>query len=207
MSVIYADTNTGMNALFGRPSQGLQNMLKNDVQRFVSNTLHTAGNLANIAKDKLYDFTLGETARRIDSIRSGFNHLWETDTVKHLSNTSALQQAKGTMRRFVMAQPELRKLYYQNRVEGYGDNYIDCSPDEIGLRHYDYRLITNGIPLPEMVNGKKHYIARQFIEPEREEFELTLNNKAAIKHTHETIAKLLTSSELDPTSEHNALLG
>lgn len=55
------------------------------------------------------------------------------------------QHATPLMQRFIMANPALRPMYAQQRLEGYADTYHDIDPGKVGWQQYDYRRVTEGV--------------------------------------------------------------
>lgn len=207
-NVIYADSETAMSALFGRQSNALQDMLQTNVQRFSDYVGPSANGIVDRVKSRFHDYTHGYIARQVENIRNTINYAWQSDVVRPLETLSDVQHAPSAMRRFIMAEPQTRALYHQQRCEGYGEDYVDAQPGKRGVKHYDYRVATNGVIMSEKDdNDETQYVVRQFFERESEAYTLTLREKASIQHTWATIRQSMEDEVLDHTSVQNALLG
>lgn len=67
------------------------------------------------------------------------------DYFDRLTTFEEIQQANGTMQRFIMAQPDLRQAWLNKECDGYSDSYIDIDPGSVGDDHYDYRRVMDGV--------------------------------------------------------------
>jgi len=208
LNTIYADSDVGIASLFGRPSQALQARINQGVQAFLERTSPYCSDLAASVAHRFHEYTHGDFARRVNSVRGYINQSFKSDGIRYLSNVEELQNAPASMRHYVMAHPGMRELYQQNCIEGYGDAYRDASPTGIGRTHYDYRVITNGVvQAEEMDDGETRMIARRYYEAVVPEYTPTLSDKAAVQITYDVLTRHLRDSLLDPSSENNALIG
>lgn len=66
-------------------------------------------------------------------------------SVAPLTELEDLQCATITEQRFIMANPEVRALYHQQRCDGFSNTYVDLEPDAIGEAQYDYRRMMHGV--------------------------------------------------------------
>ena len=92
------------------------------------------------AAQKRYDQVVDSTfIRRVDAARRRAQSIWVTDEIQRVNEYWQLQNAPPTMAKYLMAEPTYRKLYTQQRCEGYGKRYVDDQPGVIGEQHRHYR--------------------------------------------------------------------
>ena len=91
---------------------------------------------------RVYDPNLMQKVRSISRKVKGLNH---PNQITHLENIDDLRSAKPVMARYIMAMPELRRLYHKQLCDGYSDAYVDNEPGLVEREHYDYRRVTHGM--------------------------------------------------------------
>ena len=109
--------------------------------------------------------TLGEVGQQfVDKARAAFEAVQQSDiitkakmavqacsrlfhpnTILPLQTLEDLQFAQPIMQRYIMAMPEYRTLFHEQRCSGYVDTYVDVEPGRVGWDHYDYRRVMDGI--------------------------------------------------------------
>ncbi|QZA71017.1 hypothetical protein AH06_247 [Erwinia phage AH06] len=204
-----------VNALMssGRPTQGAMEYFNNQYQGM----LQAAQNVGSVAMQQIYQIAtntyenlmqtrpweLAEAALRQTV------HMFDPNTVRQLLNISDLQTAKPVMQRWVMAQPEIRELYQQQRIDGYSETYEDAQPGRVGADHYDYRRATNSMvqfngseeaPM-ESWQAVTHY--ERLVGSDQE---LSFYEKRDIQVTWDACLNLMATQAYDPTSIFNMKL-
>lgn len=71
--------------------------------------------------------------------------LFKDEGVIELLDLPSIQEASLTMQRWIMANPRIRELYHKLECDGYDHSYVDQYPNDIGVNHYDYRRVMEGI--------------------------------------------------------------
>ncbi len=111
-----------------------------------------------------------------------------------------LQKAPVEYQPYLMANPYVRQMYFDGRIEGYIDTYDNPEGNVVGLRHQTYRdvITTAGNWMYE--DPEKHgYYFRECIGDQMDERQLTLREKVNVFH-----AWLLQNAAIkqgqDPTS-------
>ncbi len=194
---INADSNTAFAALFGEPTIGAQEYISQRVGQYAANFGNHIPELVNTVVEKYNYFKNNVVSQKIDLIKASFNNVWQTDTIKYLNTVAEIRVAQPVMRRWVMAQPDLRERYNRGALNGYGDGYIDGHPGGAGTSHYDYRLVYNGVTVLE----NDVAITRTFFEQIRDDELLSIVEKLSIIKTHKVIERHIASgSNIDPTS-------
>jgi hypothetical protein len=69
----------------------------------------------------------------------------EQPRIMEYTTNEQFQRATPLMQRFVMANPRLRPLYVQQRIDGYSESYNDLDPGQSGWQQYDYRRAVEGL--------------------------------------------------------------
>lgn len=112
----------------------------------ISDTLNEAGRRFMETSREVYErinsSDLAMKARMALRHVKGFFH---PNQVVPLEKLEDIMAAQAMMQRFIMAQPDLRAMYHEQRADGYSDTYVDLEPGKIGAAHYDYRRVTDGI--------------------------------------------------------------
>lgn len=128
---------------------------------------------------------------------------WKGNNIHFCNSIEQLQVANPIMQRYIMAEPRLRDMYLNDSVEGYVGSYENFHGDAIGVSHYDYRRVTDGIV---MVHDD-HAVVNEFYEliPDSDK-ELDIFQKADIIRTWNMVNRALDACEMDPTSPIGNLL-
>jgi hypothetical protein len=131
--------------------------------------------------------------------------MWQDNTVRVMWSVGAAQQAPDAMVRWMMANPRIRSLYHDGRVEGYGDRYNDIQPNCVGEEQYDYRRVMDGM-IVNTETGSHYTTYHEEIIPD----DVVLNTleKMSIRLSWDIVNKEIEDGNMDdPTSEWNALIG
>tara|TARA_B100000929_G_scaffold185186_1_gene146616 strand:- start:772 stop:1404 length:633 start_codon:yes stop_codon:yes gene_type:complete len=148
-------------------------------------------------------------ARLVKAAQRAIGSIWQNDGVRLLSTIGNFQWATNTMQRWVMAQPEVRKMYHEQRLEGYSGQYRDAYPTDIGESHYDYRRATNGFVFVKdnPADDEPEYTATTYYDDlDPSENELDLLEQVDIVDSWENVVNLIRHGKDDPTSRFNASL-
>ena len=71
--------------------------------------------------------------------------LFHPNAIIQLDSIEELQSAQPVMQRYLMANPLVRQLYFEQRIDGYSDTYVNVHGKVIGENHYDYRRVMDGV--------------------------------------------------------------
>jgi len=180
---------------------GTINYLENSVSSVanLSNTLTEAGQqfFAN-SREMLNSFTGSQAMQLARAALNKMNNLFSRTDIHFISELDKLQNAQPIMQRFIMAQPDVREIYHQQRCDGYSDTYVDMEPGGVGENHYDYRRVMNGIFVAdEEGNDKVSIYLDTLHEGDRE---LSHDEQTSILKTWEVVANLIKYGGEDPTS-------
>lgn len=172
----------------------------------VSETLTETGRqFINGAKD-LYDRIVNSPAMATArAIMNQTNIYFDPNLVMSIDNLEGLQQAKIGMQRWIMAQPDVRKAYHEQRIDGYADTYVDMHPNDIGENHYDYRRVMDGVVV-ENLDGSWMF-AQYLDELYENDRSLNISEKSDILHAWDIAKLYIERSKEDPTSPFGSEMG
>ena len=149
---------------------------------------------------RFFDDNFGENAiRRARNAVKRAGNLIKRDTIEPLPLLEDIQTAMPTMRRYVMANPMLRRAWIDQTVSGYD---CDC-PDNlklVGAAHHDYRRVVDGVVREEVrIDGTTNCFV-ELCYHDDDERELITEEKLDVLYTWEVVDAYLTASQEDPTS-------
>ena len=187
---------------------------------FLQNSMQAAQNLTSSLTEvgkgffatigNMFDkFNGSEAMRRIRNALEKVDNIHSLDVVKHLSTIAAVQQAQPTMQRFIMANPFVRQMYLDNRLDGFSDSYVNVHGNAIGENHYDYRLVMNGlmqVPEEPKDENDQGVIMDYYDERPASELDLQLADQNAIVDTWANVIAWIQQGREDPTSPWGANL-
>lgn len=191
-----------------KPHPGTQQFLSNQVNQFSANLTEAGARFVESAREVYERISNSQALRLAKAAGRRIRGIWQSDEIRALRDIGELQQAPITMQRWVMAQPDLRKLYHSQRCDGYSDTYIDMHPGVRGESHYDYRRVMDGVVVfDDEEDPESNYRIKWYHEDLLpEDNELSSEEKVDIIATWDFIAHSLISGKDDPTSRHNAEL-
>ena len=149
-------------------------------------------------KDRWDEYNNSDTMRRMRAIRERTQGAYYSkDIVRELVTLSELQQAPPVMRQYIMADPEIKERYRNQRMAGYGDQYHDPYPSITGKGDYYYRRMDQG-----MVHvHETGYTVRNYYEIlQLNDRELDAIEKVAVSRTIDRVKYYLKKGEEDPSS-------
>lgn len=134
--------------------------------------------------------------------------LFHPNTILSLSSLEALRHAQAVMQRYIMAEPTIRKLYHQQRCDGYSDTYKDLHPNDIADTHYDYQRVVNGIvrDIQDDDGVVRSYTEHYSDVETSDEEELGFDDQLRILDTWDVIRNFVLKGE-DPTNVLGGDLG
>ena len=189
--------------MFHAPSQSTIDFMAQTSAAFQSVVTAPLQNLFTTVNSVYDRVNYSEGLRLLRAAGRAANNIWRDDMVRPLYSIGEFQHAPSSMIRFIMAQPDIRKLYHQGMCEGYGDRYTDLYPDTVGEAHYDYRRAVDGMVL-EQPDGT--YRSTTYFEDVDPNESLDIMQQTDIMQTFNYAIYLLDVGKEDPTSPSNARL-
>lgn len=164
-----------------------------------------ARDMYHSASNRFRDFSFRRSTRRAKSALRRVNNMFNYDGVYELRDIGEFQHAKTRNRRFVMSEPTVRRMYYDNRVEGYGDLYEDVYKGRVGESDPLYRMVMSGI-WQESSEGEDYFVEYWDTEETELEEPITVEEQFDVVNSWERLRILLDKMEDDPTSPYNQQL-
>lgn len=112
--------------------------------------------------EKAYDSKAIQAAR---SALRAVKGLFHPNAIVPLESIDELRGAQPAMQRYLMANPETRQMYFDQRIDGYSDSYVNVHGKTIGDDHYDYRRVQQGmVVINEDKEGEPDWVSVQYVE-------------------------------------------
>ncbi len=201
--------NMAIAGMFGRPSEAAINMLNNQVNEMQhSNLYQQMQGFFQQSVERVQDLTTGETARKIQALYNKTNALFQENDISAMIDIGEIQQAPDVMLRYIMCQPDIRRMYLDGEINGYEGRY-ECQHHNDGVGHdqHDYRVSVDGMVMQRQnEEGEQETYMRHYFEAPTENAKLTHHQKAKIRQTHENLEWMIQNDVQDPTSEWAELL-
>ena len=137
--------NTMTYALYPEKTQISYDYFKDQVSNF-SSALTESGRVFMGKSQELYDRVNSSAAvRAAKAGLVGRDNLFTRDAIVATHTLEAFKASTPLMQRYLMAEPHIRDIYHRQNCDGWADTYIDTEPTQVGVNHYDYRRVTDGI--------------------------------------------------------------
>lgn len=130
------------------------------------------------------------------------DNLFTIDAIQYLNEIGTIQHAPEVMRKYIMANPRVRRRYHEQRIDGYGENYTDRYPGQVEHEDPVYRSVMDGI-VQQNEEGDCWYWDYDVAGDDYNEQDLTLEEKYEILDTWVAVDHLLDENQSDPTSQFN----
>ncbi len=201
----------------GQKHPGTMQYISNGMDRLkelVSNSSQAVSStffkMATSAYDSFHGFAAQQALRNI--VKQS-EHFHTPNVITRLESLESLQQAPQLMQRFIMAQPQIRQAYYDQKIDGYQDTYYDSTPGVIGDGHYEYDKVMDGwinLDKVDEVDENKEgdfllYKTYMHLDPMEDGVALSHQDKLDIKITWDEVLYHLNQGKHDPTSPFGGL--
>ena len=187
---------------YSAPSPSLTGFFSQQLDQFSSQVIQGAHHYVDIARQTFDSFNSSEAMRLAKAVRRKVDSLWTKEGIYPMLEIGQLQHANLTMQRWIMAEPTIRKLYHQQRCEGYADTYVDMHPTDSGESHYDWSRVMDGM----VVEQEDELVSVQYFDEIQEGDELDIDDQVAILRTWDSVKNAIHENKEDPTSPFNASL-
>lgn len=192
--------------LYGERDQGLANYLQQLSSDAMQHLGSNAQQFVQKARDGVERFYTSDAMRLARAAVRKVASLYGLDEVYPLTNIGELQHAPAKMIPFVMAEPTLRAMYHAQRVEGYGEDYVDNQPGAVGDGHTDYDRVVDGVFL-EPEGDSEDWVSTSNLHLDDEQLLDHDQQMGIMLTTWEQVRIALAKGKEDPTSRFNATLG
>jgi len=181
----------------GRPDSVTQNWFAERRDALQNTLTHTSQVFFDRARDMYQTISESQAMQILRNLRSQSDTAWSGNAVEPLNTLERLQTASPIMQRWVMAQPDVRKRYLNQEVEGYSQAYNNFHGAVFGANHYDYRQVMSGV----VEVNDDGWVAREYVDyMEDDEPRLRRHEQLDILSTWDVVKALLDQGVEDPTS-------
>lgn len=202
--------NIAFNAMmFGGPDPTLQAHFANQFNSGMDHLTDYGRQLFDQSKQMFERFNGDSAIRFIKAIGRAATNAWQSDSIRPLSEIGELQWAPPTMQRWIMAEPQTRKMFHEQRLDGFSHSYTDLYPEDIGKTHYDYQCATQGLMTFDETDEPdvpEWTATTYFHEPVEGDVQLTLADQVIIQDTWRWIRHHRQHGKEDWTDRYNASL-
>lgn len=210
-TLIEGDSATFDSLLYGTQPQVTQEFVEQERARFQSFStpmtvtfFQKAMELETAMRDNKAVQLASAAARKVRS-------LWQSDDIRRLATVADFQHAPQCMRRFIMAEPEVRNLWQKNLCSGYDDQFEDFR-EEKGEYVVEYRQVMDGMVIdnPNPAEDEHEWECVTYGDDELENLEpmlqISIDDQFDIVESWDKLKDILAMGKEDPTSEINASL-
>lgn len=146
-------------------------------------------------------------AQYVKAAQRAVRSIWQNNDVRVLTTIAEMQWAPPAMQRWIMAEPTVRQMYHQQRLEGYDGSYQDAYPNDIGEDHYHYRRVMDGVVQFNEGDDEPEWSATTYFdELDPDEAQLEFSEQEDILDTWTNIVAKIREGKEDPTSRWAAEL-
>lgn len=195
---------------FGEMHPGTQQFLQTQMEQPTHTLTQQGQRFFQGAQDLYQRFENSRSMRLATAAKRALGGIWNTNEISHLNTVADLQWAPERMRRLIMAEPEVRRLYHEQRIEGYGGVYQDAYPNDVGEDHYDYKRVMDGVVVFNESDDpdEPEWSATTYFEDWAEfgDRELELEEQVDVIDTWASVVHHIRRGGDDPTSRFNAAL-
>lgn len=140
--------------VYHEPHPGTMNYLSSQFDNMSAGMAGIGSGFMETARNAWERFGNSDAFRRAKAAVRMVSHMWQRDEIKSIWDMGGFQQAPLSMQRFLVANPNVRQMYNEQRVDGWSDTYVDMYPGKVGWQHYDYQLVADGMVQTPMVTFK-----------------------------------------------------
>lgn len=206
MSVITGDSTVVDALLFGMPTAATTDFVKREFDRFASSAIGDFGKHLVTQARSLYErFTNSSVVNMMQAAINQTRAISMADTIYRFDRMEDFQIAQPMMQTYIMANPMVRKLYHEQRCDGYSDSYVDRHPGKIGENHLHWQIVNNGLVKDEGADGISW---TNYSGAFNEDGSLHMHTVQAhtMLATWRSLEELIAKGEFDPTSPWNGKL-
>ncbi len=150
----------------------------------------------------LYENTVRTVGRAIKKL---YNSYWDVNDIRCLTTTNDFQSASLVNQRWIMANPTLRHMVHEGRMDGYSTSYVDHGGKVYGADHYDWRRVHDGLVMSTDEGG---WESTEYVEALDEgDRHLELDEQCDIRRMWGFMEALIENHGDDPTSIYNEPIG
>lgn len=193
--------------LFGAPLASNQSFIKSEINRFASSAVGEFGTqLASRMRNLYESFHNSAAMNMMQAALNQTRALVMPDTIYRFNRIEDFQIAQPQMQRLIMANPVIRKLYQEQRCDGYSDSYVDPYPGLLGPNDPIWQSVENGHVVEDASGEISWTNYSKAYDETHGELHLNQAQQHAIFPTWRALEKIVEKGEYDPTSVWNTKL-
>lgn len=190
--------------LFGNLSQNTVSYLQNQIQSLAATGSDYGKRMYSRAMEVFNEINSDQAVMAAEAVLSQIESMTGQDIIEPLLTVQHLQTAQPIMQSWIMTNPVIRQAWYDGKVEGYSDTYIDPEPNRVGHEMQAYRNLMNGVFQPHEEAAYQYDL--YFDRTSNIDEVPTIRQVAAILASHEAAEAAYEAGEQDPTSQYGASL-
>lgn len=206
--MIYTPATSDFDALaFGSPHPGTIDYIRRKIESIPA-TFNDRGAAFMADIHERWDNFMGSDAmRRARAVKERLfgDSVYQTqDGIYAYDHLPQVQNAGIVMQKYIMSEPSVRRMYYDQRCDGFSQTYVDPFPGKIGEEDYNYRKVMQGAVTDTKDGG---WVARIWIDDVAEgDVPLAFDERAKILTAWETVRWYMENGREDPTSSEGGFL-
>lgn len=177
--------------------------MQDRTQALMSTVSATTASWFNKAKTFYQTITETDANQALRNLTAKMDMSWKGNNIFLCNNIQQLQSSNPVQQRYLMAEPRLRQLYFDQSCEGFAGSYNNLHGEAIGINHYDYRRVTDGMLL--VTDNQIEWTDFHEAIPDNDK-ELELYEKADMIRNWNLVNIALDANEMDPSSPIGNLL-
>lgn len=190
--------------VFGTLSQNTLNYLQQGIQA-LANSGTALGQEIYARSQAVFNAVNSDEANILaEAVLSQVDSMMGLDIIEPLLTLEHLQTAKPIMQGWIMTDPTIRQAWYDGKIEGYSDTYVDDQAGAVGHEHTAYQYLMNGVFVPH--ETQSHQYSLYYDRDNSKDNMLTIRKLSDIVETQEAAVRALEAGEQDPTSQYGASL-
>lgn len=179
------------------------NWIQDRTQALMSTVSATTAGWFNKARTFYQTITETDAVQALRNLTAKADLSWKGNNVHLCTSIEQIQASNPVLQRYLMAEPNLRQLFLNQSCEGFAGVYNNVHGNAIGVNHYDYRRVTDGM----LMVTESQVEWNDFYEniPDNDK-ELELYEKADMIRNWNLVNIALDANEMDPSSPIGNLL-
>ncbi len=194
---------------YSQPHASTLRFLTSQFENATSALMNAGQAFVEQARQAFEQISGSHAMRTLRAAGRAIRNAWQLDEIRPMRDIGEFQHALPIMQRWIMAEPTTRKLYHQQRIDGYSDSYVDLEPGRIGEEHYDYRRVMDGILVVQETDDEEAttWTATTYMEELLpDDVDLELDQQMDILKAWDWLRAHIAQRGDDPTSRYNAAM-
>lgn len=177
--------------------------IRNQLCNFTSTLTDVGRRFMEEAKNVYEAYNSFEALNAAKMALRAARNMFRPDTIMYLDELESLQTAKPIMQRWIMAQPDIRELYLEQRCAGYPDSYYNVFGNAIRDDHYDFRRVMDAVVVDNDDGWYVRYYPDDLLDGDKD---LSHIEKVDILSTWDIVRMFVEQGSKDPTDPYGGSL-